>query len=50
MPHNEQTLEVFQTSFTFDKGFLHPATSPVSASSSTKRPPARSSTRRRTCP
>ncbi|WP_426738975.1 D-mannonate dehydratase ManD [Plantibacter sp. 2H11-2] len=24
MPHNEQTLEVFQTSFTFDDGFLHP--------------------------
>lgn len=28
MPHNEQTLEVFQTSFTFDKGFLHPGDQP----------------------
>lgn len=28
MPHNEQTLEVFQTSFTFDKGFLHPGDKP----------------------
>ena len=24
MPHNDTTLEVFQTSFTFDRGFLHP--------------------------
>ena len=28
MPHNEQTLEVFQTSFTFDDGFLHPGEQP----------------------
>ncbi|MGN7965989.1 D-mannonate dehydratase ManD [Microbacterium sp. 22179] len=28
MPHNAQTLEVFQTSFTFDKGFLHPGDTP----------------------
>ncbi|WP_402842000.1 enolase C-terminal domain-like protein [Microbacterium sp. GXS0129] len=28
MPHNEQTLEVFQTSFTFDRGFLHPGEQP----------------------
>ena len=28
MPHNTQTLEVFQTSFTFDTGFLHPGESP----------------------
>jgi mannonate dehydratase len=28
MPHNEQTLEVFQTSFTFDAGFLHPGEQP----------------------
>ncbi|MET0355050.1 MAG: D-mannonate dehydratase ManD [Plantibacter flavus] len=28
MPHNEQTLEVFQTSFTFDGGFLHPGEQP----------------------
>ncbi|MFK0403388.1 D-mannonate dehydratase ManD [Microbacterium sp. NPDC090225] len=28
MPHNAQTLEVFQTSFTFDKGFLHPGDKP----------------------
>ena len=24
MPHSAQTLEVFRTSFTFDRGFLHP--------------------------
>ena len=28
MPHNEQTLEVFQTSFTLDRGFLHPGDQP----------------------
>ncbi|MFF7294169.1 D-mannonate dehydratase ManD [Microbacterium sp. NPDC008134] len=28
MPHNAQTLEVFQTSFTFDRGFLHPGDKP----------------------
>jgi len=28
MPHNEQTLEVFHTSFTFDDGFLHPGEQP----------------------
>ncbi|WP_341946903.1 D-mannonate dehydratase ManD [Microbacterium sp. LWH11-1.2] len=28
MPHNAETLEVFQTSFTFDKGFLHPGDKP----------------------
>jgi len=28
MPHNEQTLEVFRTSFTFDRGFLHPGEEP----------------------
>ncbi|MFJ4255281.1 D-mannonate dehydratase ManD [Microbacterium sp. NPDC090003] len=28
MPHNAQTLEVFQTSFTFDEGFLHPGETP----------------------
>ncbi|MEA5453809.1 D-mannonate dehydratase ManD [Sinomonas sp. JGH33] len=28
MPHNKQTLEVFRTSFTFDKGFLHPGETP----------------------
>ena len=24
LPHNEKTLEVFRTSFTFDEGFLYP--------------------------
>lgn len=28
MPHNAQTLEVFRTSFTFDRGFLHPGDVP----------------------
>jgi mannonate dehydratase len=28
MPHNQQTLEVFRTSFTFDHGFLHPGEQP----------------------
>ena len=28
MPHNAQTLEVFQTSFTIDKGVLHPRDHP----------------------
>ncbi|WOF23358.1 D-galactonate dehydratase family protein [Microbacterium betulae] len=28
MPHNERTLEVFQTSFTFNRGFLHPGDAP----------------------
>ena len=28
MPHNETTLEVFQTSYTFDRGFLHPGDAP----------------------
>ena len=28
MPHNAETLEVFQTSFTFDRGFLHPGDQP----------------------
>lgn len=28
MPHNDRTLEVFQTSYTFDDGFLHPGETP----------------------
>jgi len=28
MPHSDTTLEVFQTSYTFDRGFLHPGDSP----------------------
>ncbi|WP_336630618.1 MULTISPECIES: D-mannonate dehydratase ManD [unclassified Microbacterium] len=28
MPHNDTTLEVFRTSFTFDRGFLHPGDAP----------------------
>jgi mannonate dehydratase len=28
MPHNATTLEVFQTSFTFDQGYLHPGEAP----------------------
>ena len=24
MPHSDTTLEVFRTSYTFDRGFLHP--------------------------
>ncbi|GAA1979866.1 D-mannonate dehydratase ManD [Microbacterium pumilum] len=28
MPHNDTTLEVFQTSYTFDRGFLHPGDAP----------------------
>lgn len=26
MPHSDLTLDVFRTSYTFDRGFLHPAT------------------------
>jgi len=28
MPHNDTTLEVFRTSYTFDRGFLHPGETP----------------------
>jgi mannonate dehydratase len=28
MPHNDTTLDVFKTSYTFDRGFLHPGEAP----------------------
>lgn len=28
MPHSERTLDVFRTSYTFDRGFLHPGNAP----------------------
>jgi mannonate dehydratase len=28
MPHSDTTLEVFRTSYTFDRGFLHPGETP----------------------
>ena len=28
MPHSDTTLEVFHTSYTFDRGFLHPGDTP----------------------
>ena len=45
--HSAQTLSVFQTSYQFEDGLLHPGDRPVSASRWTSRPPRPSRTRRR---
>jgi mannonate dehydratase len=49
MPHTAETDAVFPHAYRYEDGYLHPATSPASASTSTRSWPRGTRTRRRRC-